>query len=123
MALGPLGQAPLLRNRRRLLQLRVLAADVAAKELKLAAGARTLEDFWRGAGEGCNAGGVCENAVEGGSVAAELLLVTQVGHVDCFAVVGGGGGGGVGGRGGLVALLGDGGTRVHGGWLPFSCIA
>lgn len=81
VSLRPLGQPPLLRDARRGLEVGVLAAHVAAKELELAAWLGALEDLWWGAGKGCDAAWVGEDLVERFGVAAELLLVGEGGDV------------------------------------------
>lgn len=120
MALRPLRQPPLLLNRRRLVQRGILAADVAAKELELAAGARALEDLWRRARECGDAARVGEDLVQGRGVAAELLLVGQRGRVYLFAGRGRGCGGRGAGRGRVGA---DGGFAVHGCLFPCVYVA
>ena len=98
MTLGPLSQTPLLNNLCGFRELDVLSTDVSTEDLKLAAGSSALEDLRGCAGEGGDALRVGENLEKHGSVAAELLLVAEAGHVDggAFAVGSSGGSRGLG---------------------------
>ena len=85
---GPLVQTPALNNLGGLLQLQVLARDVAVEDLKLAALLGPLKDLGRGAGEGGDPLGVCEGLVELLGSGAELLVVAHRGRVDDGAGLG-----------------------------------
>ena len=88
VALGPLVQAPALHNLGRLLELEILARDVATKELKLAALLSTLEYLGRFPGEGSQPLRVGEGLVKLRGCGAELLVVGNGGRVDDAAAVG-----------------------------------
>lgn len=88
VVLGPLVQPPALHDLGRLLQLEVLARDVAAEELELAAGLGALEDPGQGPREGRDALRVGEGLVELLGRGAELLVVGHRGGVDDAAGVG-----------------------------------
>jgi hypothetical protein len=83
----PLVQPPALDDLSRLLQLDVLARDISAEQLKLAALLGSLEDLGRSPGERGQPLGVREGLVELGGSGAELLVVRNGCGVDDLALV------------------------------------
>lgn len=73
----PLSQTPLLHDQRRLLQLHVLAADVAVEDRELASNMRALKLTGRATGERSNTLRVCERGVQLLRSGAELVRSVQ----------------------------------------------
>ena len=108
VALGPLGEAPLLNNLLGSVELDILAGDVAVKNGELAAGLGALELTGSTTGEGGNALRVGENFVELLSGGTELIGRGHGGSVN--GNLAGGGGGSCGGGSSLLLA----GLRVDG---------
>lgn len=103
VALGPLGQTPLLLDQLVRLHLRVLADDVSVEDGELCADVAALELARGSAGECGDALRVCEGAVQFLGGGAELIRRGHGGGVNDDLLVGCGGGSG-GGRGFLLGL-------------------
>lgn len=97
---GPLVQTPALSDLLGLLKLEVLAGDVSAKQLELAANLGTIEDLGRGSCEGSDSLGVDESLVQLLGSGSELFVIGHSGSVDNRASLGLGarGSGGLRGR-------------------------
>lgn len=100
---GPLAQAPALNKLLGRLKCEVLARDVSAKQLKLAALFGTLEDLGRRSGEGGNPRRVDKGLVQLFGGRSELFVIGNSGSVDCASGLG---------LGALAGRLGGGATRV-----------
>lgn len=107
MTCGPLLQPPALDDPLELVQLLVLAHDIAPKQLKLAVLVCALEHLGWGARKGSQSLGVSEGLVELLGGGAELLAVGHGGGVDLLGACVGLRRGGCGGLGGGLGLAGN----------------
>lgn len=82
VALGPLGQTPLLHDLSRFLQLSIFSGDVAIEDGELSANLGTLELTRRSAGESGNALRVCKGIIQFLSGGTELIRGNHGSSVD-----------------------------------------